>query len=69
MWLAVLDAEAGVGDGEVEAARAGTAGVEVEDALAVLDGGFVGVAVNDYGDARGLWVEVEVVEGVKDVDE
>ena len=63
------DAEEGVGDGEVEAARAGAAGVEVEDALAVVDGGFVGVAVEDDCDAGGLGFEVQVVEGVEHVDQ
>ena len=67
--VAVLDAEKGVGDGEGEAAGAGTARVEVEDAVAVLDGGLVGVPVEDNADACGLGGEVEVVEGVDDVDE
>ena len=69
MGLAVGDAQEGVGDGEVEAAGAGAAGVEVEDSVAVADGGFVGVAVENYADAGGLGVEVEVVEVVDDVDE
>ena len=43
--VAVLDAEEGIGDGEIEAAWSGTARVEVEDAVAVLNGGLVGVAV------------------------
>ena len=67
--VAVLDAEEGAGDGEGEAAGACAAGVEVQDAVAVLDGGLVGVPVEDNADACGLGVEVEVVEGVKDVDE
>jgi len=67
--LGAVDAEEGVGDGEVEAAGAGAAGVEVEDSVTVLDGGLVGVAVEDDADAGGLGVEVKVVEGVEQVDE
>ena len=66
---AVLDGQEGVGDGEVEAAGADAAGVQVEDSMAVVDGGFVGVAVEDDSDAGGLGIEVEVFEVVDDVDE
>src|SRR5580700_10092103 len=41
------------GDGEVEAARTAGAGVEVEHAFVVGDGGFVRVPVEDGGEARG----------------
>ena len=67
--LGVVDAEEGVGDGEVEAAGAGAAWIEVEDALAVLGGGFVGVAVEDDSDAGGFGFEVQLVEGVEHVDQ
>ncbi len=69
MGVGVPYVEEGVGDGEVEAAGAGAAGVEVEDSVAVLDGGLVGVAVEDCGDAGGVGVEVEVVDGVDEVDQ
>ena len=67
--MGVCDAEEGAGDGEVEAAGAGAAGVEVEDSSVVLDGGLVGVSVDDCGDAGGVGVEVEVFAGVDDVEE
>ena len=67
--VGVGDAEEGAGDGEVEAAGAGGAWVEVEDAVAVLDGGLVGVAVDHYGDAGGLGADVEVFAGVDEVDQ
>ena len=35
----------------------------------MLDGGLVGVAGEDDANAGGLRVEVEVVDGVKDVDQ
>ncbi len=52
------EAEEGVGDGEVEAAWAGAAGVQVEHSAVVLDGGLVGVAVDDDRDAGGVGAEV-----------
>jgi len=67
--VGVCDAEEGAGDGEVEAAGAGAAGVEVEDSSVVLDGGLVGVSVDDCGDAGGVGVEVEVFAGVDEVEE
>ena len=67
--MGVCDAEEGAGDGEVEAAGAGAAGVEVEDSSVVLDGGLVGVSVDDCGDAGGVGVEVEVFAGVDEVEE
>jgi len=69
LGMGVGDAEEGAGDGEVEAAGAGAAGVEVEDSVVVLDGGFVGVAVDHDGDAGGVGVEVEILAGVDDVDQ
>ena len=47
----------------------GGAWVEVEDAVAVLDRGLVGMAVDHYGDAGGSGAEVEVFAGVEHVDE
>ena len=69
LGVRIGDAEEGAGDGEVEASGAGGAWVEVEDSVAVFDGGFVGVAIDDCGDAGGLGVEVEVVYGVEHVEE
>jgi hypothetical protein len=69
MGLVVLNAQQGAGDGEVEAAGARRAWVEVEDSLVVLHGGIVGVAVEDNRDAGGLRVEVEVFAGVDHVDQ
>jgi len=57
------------GDGEREASGAGAAGVEVKDAIAPVDGRLVGVAADDGSDARGGRVEVEVVDGVDEVEE
>lgn len=56
LGVGVGDAQERVGDGEAESAGAYAAGVEVEDALAVVDGGLVGVAVKDYSDAGGVGV-------------
>jgi len=49
------------GNGQVEAAGAAGAGVEVEDAAFVGDAGDVGVAVDDGGEFCGCGVEVEGV--------
>jgi hypothetical protein len=67
--FACVEAEQGVGDGEVEAAGAAASGVEVEDALAVLDAWLVGVAVEDDAEAGGLGLDVEVGKVVEHVDE
>jgi len=67
--FSVGESDAGEGDGEGEAAWAGAAGVEVEDAVAPGDGGLVGVAADDRSDAGGGGVEVEVVDGVDEVEE
>jgi len=67
--LTVLDAEMSAADGEVEAAGASAAGVEVEDALEVLNGRLVGVTVDDCGDAGCAGTEVEVLAGVEYVDQ
>ena len=55
--------------GELEAAGAGAAGVEVDDAVSGLDAGLVGVAADDDGDACGFGVEVEPVDGMDEVEE
>ena len=67
--MAVLDAEDGAGDRQAEAAGAGAPGVKVKGALEVLDGGLVGVAVEDDGDSGGLGADVEGFAGVEHVDE
>lgn len=67
--LAVLDAEEGVGDGEVEAAGTGAAGVQVEDSVVVLDGGLVGMAAEDDADACCLRIQIQIFERVNHVDE
>ena len=59
----------GEGAGEVEAAGAAAAWVEVEDSSAALEGGFVGVAGEDEGDSGGFGVEVKAGEGVDEIDE
>ena len=59
----------GEGYGEFEAAGAAASGIEVEGSLAALDGGFMGVAAEDERDAGGLGVEVEILDGVDEVDE
>lgn len=56
------------GDGEVEASRTAGAGIEVEHAFVVRDGGFVGVPVEDSGEARGRRVEVEGLDVVQQVE-
>lgn len=65
----LFDAEVGEGDGEVEAAGACAAWVEVEDVVAGFGGGLVGVAADDGGEAGGGGVQVEVVDGVDEVEE
>ena len=67
--LTVLDAEMSAADGEVEAAGASAAGVEVEDALVVLDRRLVRVTVENDGDSGGLGADVEGFAGVEHVDE
>jgi hypothetical protein len=57
------------GDGEVEAAGADTAGVEVEDAMVVVDVGAMRVTEDDDADVGDVRVEVEVVDGVEHVEE
>ncbi len=48
--------------------RTGTAWVQVEDAVAGLDAGLVGVAVDHDGDAGGFRLDVQVVQGVDHVE-
>ena len=67
--ISVGESDAGEGDGEGESPWAGAAGVEVEDAVAPVDGRFVGVAADDGSDAGGGGVEVKVVDGVDEVEE
>lgn len=57
------------GDRKIEAAWAAASWVEIEDAVAGFDARLVRVAGDDDGDAGGLWVEVEVGDGVQHVDE
>ena len=57
------------GDGELEAAGTGAAGVEIEDALVDIRRGLVGVAEDHDGDAGGLGLEVEVCDGMQHVDQ
>lgn len=57
------------GDGELEAAWAGAAGVEVEDSVVGCDRGLVGVAADDAGDSGGVWVDIQPVDGVDEVEE
>ena len=56
------------GDGEVEAAGAAGAGIEIEDALFVGDAGDVGVAVEDGGEPPGHGIKMEGVQVVEHVD-
>lgn len=62
------EVEAREGDREMEAFGTGAAGIDVEDTVAPVGVGFVGVAGDDDLEAGGFWVEVEVPEVVKDVD-
>ncbi len=63
------DGEDGEGDGEVEATGTAAAGVEVEDAAVGAGFGAVGVAADDRRDAGGGGIEVEIVDGVDEVEE
>jgi hypothetical protein len=55
-------------DWQFKAARAAGAGVEVEDALLLVEVGHVGVAEEDGGELSGGWVEVKGVQVVEHVD-
>ena len=65
----VVVSRGGEGDGEIEAAGAATAWVEVEDSCANFDEWLVGVAGDDGGYSGGGRVQVEVGEGVDEVKE
>jgi len=57
------------GGGEMEAAWACASGVEVEDVVAGLDCWLVGVAGDDGGDSSRDGADVEIVDGVDEVEE
>lgn len=63
------DLEAGDGDGVCRTARACAAGVDVEDAVAVVGFGLVAVPEYDGGKPGGVGVEGKVFEVVEEVDE
>jgi len=63
-----IEGEEADGYGQVKAAGAAGAGVEVEDAAFVGDGGDVGVAVEDGGEFCCGGVEVEGAEVVEHIE-
>ena len=58
----------GQGYGEVEATGTGAAWVEVDDSIAGIDRGLVGVAADDHGDAGDFGVYIEIVDGMDEVE-
>src|ERR1043166_4795006 len=58
----VLDRELGHGDRQLEAAWAGAARVQVEDAVALVDARLVAVAADDRREAGRARLEVELVQ-------
>ena len=63
-----VSGHAGYGDGQGETPGSGAARVEVEDPVFVVDGGFMGVAVDDGVKACCRGVEVQFVEDVQHVE-
>jgi hypothetical protein len=60
--------EASEGEGQRETAGAGAAGVDIEDAVAPVGFGFVGVSADDDVVSGGRRIEVEFLKIVEDVD-
>lgn len=65
----VGDAQCREGDGQVEAAWTGAAGIEIEDPLKLLDRWLVRVAIDDRAYGGGLRAEVEILARVDHVDQ
>src|SRR5262245_19544001 len=65
----VRDQQFGYGDGQLEPARPGTAGVHIEDAVAPLDQRLVGMPRYDDLEPGGDWIEVELRQIMQHVDE
>jgi hypothetical protein len=66
--LPVLDRQAGDGHGEIESPRSGAAGVEIHDAVVMLDAGPVRMPEHYHVHARRGWVDVELFDVVNGVD-
>ena len=64
-----LGVEESEGDWKAKAARAGAAGIEQKDPLAVLDGGFVRMTADHDGDLSDDRIQIEVLEGVDEIHE
>ena len=60
--------DSGESDGERETSRAGASGVEVKDTVAPLNGGPVGVAEDNRTDSGGVGMQIEVVDGMDQVE-
>src|SRR6185437_9092879 len=62
------DGEQRYGHRQIEAARPAGAGIQIEDAFALIEIGDVSVAGEDSGEAAGGGIEMEGLEVVKHVD-
>ena len=63
-----MDRNSRAGDGELESPWSAGAGVHIENAFVLADFGFVAVAVDYGGEARGCRVEIELMDVVKHVE-
>ncbi len=54
---------------QMKAAWPSTAWVEQEYPIAGLDRGFVGVAADHHGDLSGPWIDLEIFEGMNQIEE
>lgn len=60
--------DSGQSDGKRETSRAGASGVEVKDVVAPLNGRPVGVAGDNRTDSGGVGMQIEVVNGMDQVE-
>jgi hypothetical protein len=67
--LPVVDPKSPQADWELESARAGAAGIEVEHSVSLFHFGLVAVAVNDGAESGSFRLQVELREIVEEVDE
>ncbi len=66
---AIVDVKKRKRDGKTKAAWPSTAWIEQKNSITGLDRGFVRVTTDDYGNLGSAWIDLEVLQGVNEVEE